>query len=111
MNQLIQRNTSMKSKSLMLGVAMGLAGMVAAGNAAAPQPPAWVAESNQDAQIVLKTLAQLSPESAQQLGVDGLDDQATTLPIDVVQQTDAAVDADVAQLNALLAKATDPHLK
>ncbi len=101
----------MKSKSLMLGVAMGLAGTVAAGNAAAPQPPAWVAESNQDAQIVLKTLAQFSPESAQQLGVDGMDDQATTLPIDIVQQTDTAVDADVAQLNALMAKATDPHLK
>jgi uncharacterized protein (DUF885 family) len=101
----------MKSKSLMLGVALGLSGTVAAGNVAAPQAPAWVAESNQDAQIVLKTLAQFSPESAQQFGVDGLDDQATTLPLDVVQQTDAAVDADVAQLNALLAKATDPHLK
>jgi uncharacterized protein (DUF885 family) len=83
---------------------------VAAGSTA-PQTPAWVAESNQDAQIVLKTLAQFSPESAQQLGVDGLDDQATTLPLDIVQQTDSAVDADVAQLNALLARATDPHLK
>ncbi|HEY1774000.1 MAG TPA: DUF885 domain-containing protein [Gammaproteobacteria bacterium] len=100
----------MKSRSLMLGVALGLTGTAAVGSTA-PQTPAWVAESNQDAQIVLKTLAQLSPESAQQLGVDGLDDQATTLPIDIVQQTDADVDADVAQLNALLAKATDPHLK
>ena len=100
----------MKSRSLMLGVALGLTGMAAVGSTA-PQAPAWVAESNQDAQIVLKTLAQFSPESAQQLGVDGLDDQATALPLDIVQQTDSAVDADVAQLNALLAKATDPHLR
>jgi uncharacterized protein (DUF885 family) len=101
----------MKSLSITLGVALALSGTTLAATAAAPQTPAWVAESNQDAQIVLKTLAQLSPESAQQFGVDGLDDQATNLPIDIVEQTDAAVDSDVAQLNALLAKATDPHLK
>ena len=73
----------MKSLSITLGVTLALSGTAYAATApaSAPKaPPAWVAESNQDAQIVLKTLAQLSPESAQQLGVDGLDDQATTLP-------------------------------
>ena len=101
----------MKSRSLMLGVALGLAGTAAAGNAAQSQVPAWVAESNQDAQIVLKTFADLAPEQAGQFGVDGLDDQATSLTPDIVQRADAAFDQDLTELNAKLAAATDPQLK
>jgi uncharacterized protein (DUF885 family) len=101
----------MKPQSLMLGVALGLSGSALTAQAAAPQTPAWVIESNQDAQILLKTLADFSPEQAGQLGVDGLDDQATNLPPDVVARQDAAIDADLAQYKDLLAKATDPRVK
>jgi len=101
----------MKSLSITLGVALALSGTTLAATAAAPQAPAWVAESNQDAQIVLKTFADFSPEGAQQLGVDGLDDQATSLPLDFLDRFNTAVDSDTTQLQALLAKATDPHLK
>ncbi|HSC47431.1 MAG TPA: DUF885 domain-containing protein [Gammaproteobacteria bacterium] len=101
----------MNPRLLTLGVALGLSGAALAAPAAAPQPPAWVAESNQDTQILLKTFADFAPESAGQIGVDGLDEQATNLTPDFVDRLNAALDDDVAQLNALLAKATDPHVK
>ena len=101
----------MKSHSLTLAVALAMSGTAMAATSTPPQVPAWVTESNQDSQIVLKTFAEFAPEQAGQLGVDGLDDQATNLTPDIVQRTDAAADQDVAQLKDLLAKATDPHLK
>src|SRR5579859_4608029 len=100
----------MKSKSSMLAVAFAMSGVVLSATAA-PRAPAWVTESNQDAQIVLKTFADFAPEQAGQFGVDGLDAQATSLPPDVIERFAAAADADVAQLTALKDKATDPHLK
>ena len=107
----------MKSLSITLGVALALSGTAYAATAktapaAAPKaPPAWVAESNQDTQILLKTFADFAPESAGQIGVDGLDDQATNLTPDFVDRLNAALDADVAQFQAMLAKTTDPHVK
>jgi len=101
----------MKSQSLTLAVALALSGTALAASAAVPQPPAWVAESNQDTQILLKTFADFAPESAGQTGVDGLDDQATNLTPDYIDRLNAAVDADVAQLSTLMAKATDSHVK
>ena len=99
----------MRSKSLMLAVATALSVTTVA--AAATQSPAWVTESNQDSQILLKTFADFAPEQAGQLGVDGLDEQATDLTPDYVQRFDAAADQDIAQYNALLAKTSDPKVK
>ena len=86
------------NKPLVLAVALVAAGVSqalyadAVPPASAPQVPAWVTESNQDSQIVLKTLASFSPEGAGQLGVDGLDEQATSMPLDVSKRTDKAID-------------------
>jgi hypothetical protein len=107
----------MKSLSITLGVALALSGTALAATAAdapktAPKaPPAWVAESDKNAQILLKTFADFAPEGAGQIGVDGLDDQATNLTPDFVQRLNAALDADVAQFQALLTKTTEPHVK
>ena len=101
----------MNPKLLTLGVALGLSGPALAAPAAAPQPPAWVAESNQDTQILLKTFADFAPESAGQIGVDGLDEQATNLTPDFIDRLDAALDADIAELNGRMAKTTDSHVK
>ncbi|HEV2322082.1 MAG TPA: DUF885 family protein, partial [Gammaproteobacteria bacterium] len=101
----------MRSKSLMLAVAAALSVTAVAAAATAHQTPAWVTESNQDAQILLKTFADFAPEQAGQLGVDGLDTQATNLTPDYVQRFDAAADQDIAQYNALLAKTSDPKVK
>jgi uncharacterized protein (DUF885 family) len=101
----------MNPKLLTLGVALGLSGATLAVQAAAPQPPAWVAESNQDTQVVLKTFAEFAPEQAGRIGVDGLDEQTTNLTPDYIQRFDTAIDQDVTELNVRLAKATDPHVK
>jgi uncharacterized protein (DUF885 family) len=101
----------MKSTTLTLAVALALSGTALAASAAAAQAPAWVAESNQDTQILLKTFADFAPESAGQVGVDGLDDQATNLTPDFIDRLNTALDADIAQFNGLLAKTADPHVK
>ncbi|HEY1992088.1 MAG TPA: DUF885 domain-containing protein [Gammaproteobacteria bacterium] len=101
------------NKPLVLAVALATAGVSQALYAEQPKPqlPAWVDESNQDAQILLKTFADLAPEQAGQFGVDGLDDQASNLTPDFVQRADAALGQDLTQLNAKLAAAADPQLK
>ena len=103
------------NKPLVLAVALVTAGVSQVLYADQPPPqsqvPAWVAESNQDAQILLKTFADLAPEQAGQFGVDGLDDQASSLTPDFVQRADVALDQDLTQLNAKLAAATDPKLR
>jgi hypothetical protein len=48
--------------------------LVMAADPAPPSPPAWVAESNKHAQVLLEILAKYSPESASVFGVDGFDD-------------------------------------
>src|SRR5262249_54350283 len=48
--------------------------MLTAG-AALADAPAWVAKSNQNAQVLLEVMARYSPESAGQYGVTGLDEQ------------------------------------
>ncbi len=42
------------------------------------QPPAWVAKSNEDAQLLIAIMARYSPEDAASQGVAGLDEQITT---------------------------------
>jgi Bacterial protein of unknown function (DUF885) len=44
------------------------------------QTPAWVAKSNQNAQLLIAIMARYSPESAAAEGVEGLDDQISALP-------------------------------
>lgn len=100
-----------KAKSLALTAAVAAIGLAASAQAAAPQPPAWVAESNQNAQIILKTLAEFSPEQGGQLGIDGLDEQATSLTPDLIDRLNKAIDADIAQLNVRLAKTTQPQVR
>jgi uncharacterized protein (DUF885 family) len=103
-------------KSLAVAASVATIGVTASVQAAAPvqgvaQPPAWVAESNQNAQIILKTLAEFSPEQGGQLGIDGLDEQATSLTPDLIDRLNKAIDADIAQLNARLAKTTQPQVR
>ncbi len=42
------------------------------------QPPAWVAKSNQNAQLLIAIMARYSPEDAATNGVRGLDEQVST---------------------------------
>ena len=53
--------------------------VLAAASALAAPVPAWVQESDALAQPMLKTQAQFSPEGAQKLGVEGVDDKTVDL--------------------------------
>jgi hypothetical protein len=48
--------------------------------ALAQSPPAWVAKSNQNAQLLVAIMARYSPEAAASEGVPGLDEQISMLP-------------------------------
>jgi uncharacterized protein (DUF885 family) len=77
----------------------------------APAPPAWVAESNQNAQVLLKVFAEFAPEQAGQLGVDGLDEQTVNLTPDYIERLNAAVSKAKDELTARLAKTEQPQVK
>lgn len=57
--------------------------------AMAQSPPAWVAKSNQNAQLLIAINAKYNPESASQQGVPGLDEQIAKLSADRLSQTRA----------------------
>ncbi len=100
------------SKRVLLAAIMAGAGLATVAQAAeAPKTPAWVAESNANAQILLKVMADFAPEQAGQMGVDGLDAQATDLTPDLVERVNKAVDGAEAELKARQAKATQPEVK
>ena len=46
----------------------------------AQSPPAWVAKSNQNSQLLVAILARYAPEAAASEGVPGLDEQITMFP-------------------------------
>jgi len=52
-----------------------LAVLILAACCAVADTPAWVAQSNRNAQVLLEIMARYSPESAGQYGVSGLDEQ------------------------------------
>jgi hypothetical protein len=58
----------------------------------------WVERSNANARVLLETLARFAPETAGQLGVDGLDDQITQIPQDIDEQTIRALEEAVVVL-------------
>ncbi len=61
---------------------------------------AWIAASNRHAQVLLDVLARVSPESAGQFGVAGLDEEVTDLSTDAGDRGREATAAAVATLLA-----------
>ncbi|TXH04982.1 MAG: DUF885 domain-containing protein [Nevskiaceae bacterium] len=90
-------------------LAKGFAGalLAALAGVAAAAEPAWVTESNRNAQVLLTPLAQFSPESAQELGVDGYDEQVTDLKPQVYERSNRALETAVADLQARRGKTSD----
>ncbi len=76
-----------------------------------PAPPAWIAESNRNAQVLVEAVARFLPEGAGQWGVNGLDDQILDLkPGFVDRQKQTAKDC-ISTLRGRLAKANDPKVR
>lgn len=79
-----------------------------AGIALASEPPAWVTESNRNAQVLLQVMAEFAPEQAAELGVDGYDDKIVDLEPKLEARSRAALQAAIVELRARRAKTSDP---
>lgn len=74
-------------------------------------PPAWVAQSNGYAQVLLKTLAEFNPEFASQFGLPGYDDKAVDLKPNVDVRSREALTKARDALQGDLAKTTDANVR
>ena len=74
-------------------------------------PPAWVVQSNADAQVLLKVLAEFNPEAASQFGVPGYDDKVVDLKPNVEQRSRAALSKARDELKQDLAGTRDPNVR
>jgi len=70
--------------------------------------PAWVKRSDQNAQVLLKVLADLSPEGAGQLGVEGVDEKISDFSPGANQRARKELTPAVAELQSNLATEKDP---
>ncbi|HEY7338709.1 MAG TPA: DUF885 domain-containing protein [Bryobacteraceae bacterium] len=75
------------------------------------QTPAWVAKSNQSAQLLIDIQARYSPEGASRNGVAGLDDKTTVLSADRQERQRRDWADAQKKLQARLAAETDPLVR
>ena len=80
-------------------------------SATAPTAPAWVAQSNADAQLLLKAIADFHPEFASRVGFAGYDDKVVDLKSGTQERQRAAVEAARATLQKKLAAETDANVR
>ncbi|MEP6897638.1 MAG: DUF885 domain-containing protein [Rhodanobacter sp.] len=77
----------------------------------ATTPPAWVARSNADAQVMLDTLARFSPEFASQIGIPGYDDKVADMKPGIDSRSRAALQDAKAKLEKMLASEHDSNVQ
>ena len=80
-------------------------------SAAAPVAPAWVSRSNEDAQVLLKAIAQFNPEFASFVGLPGYDDKSIDLKPGVEQRQRAAIEAARGELQKKLSAEQDANVR
>ena len=90
--------------------AAAVAALVFATTAQAAEP-AWIAESNANAQPLLELLAKYVPEAASNWGVDGHDAEVTDLKPGVDQRFEADAERVATALEAKLPTTTDRQVK
>ena len=104
----------MNIRSALIGAiasAMLLGSAVAQEQKPVHQVPAWVQKSNQNAKVMLDLQAKYNPESAQQSGVDGLDEKIFDLKERRRERYIADLQAAVAELESREAKEKDPLVR
>jgi len=74
----------------------------------AQTPPAWVAKSNQNAQLLIDIDARYGPEGAGASGASGLDDRVTVITSDMPERIRADLRAAGKELQSRLASEQDP---
>jgi len=94
-------------------LALAFAALLAAAGSLHAQtaPPAWIARSNADSQILLDQIARFRPEFASQVGVSGYDDKVADLKPGVDERARAALVAAKAKLQGLLATERDANVR
>jgi uncharacterized protein (DUF885 family) len=78
---------------------------------AAPATPAWVEQSNQNAQVLIQAIARFAPEGAGKLGVEGLDDRILDLKPGFVDRQKQTAKESIATLQQRLPKTSDPKVR
>jgi Bacterial protein of unknown function (DUF885) len=78
--------------------------------AAEPVTPSWVAQSNQNAQVLIQGIARFSPEGAGKVGVDGLDEQIMDLKPGFIDRQKQATKESIQTLQGRLTQSTDPKI-
>jgi uncharacterized protein (DUF885 family) len=111
---------AMKALPLSLALALALGLTVPASPAAraadapastAPAPQAWVARSNEFAQILLEAQAPFAPEEASFFGIPGYDEQVYDLKPGVGERFRAAMAQAKTELQGKLAVEKDPNVR
>ena len=94
-------------------LALAFAALLAAAGSLHAQtaPPAWIARSNADSQILLDQIARFRPEFASQVGVSGYDDKVADLKPGVDERARAALVVAKAKLQGLLATERDANVR
>jgi hypothetical protein len=70
-----------------------------------------VAQSNQNAQVLIQGIARFSPEGAGKLGVDGLDEQIMDLKPGFIDRQKQATKESIQTLQGRLARSKDPKIR
>jgi hypothetical protein len=83
----------------------------AAASAWAQSPPAWVARSNQNAQLLIEIMARHAPEEATSQGVPGLDEQVSSFSPDEPERFRKDTAAARDELEKRLAAEKDPLVR
>jgi len=77
----------------------------------AQTPPAWVATSNQNAQLLVAIMAQYAPEQAASIGVQGLDEQISSSPPEQAERFRRDTAVARIELQKRLAAEKDPLVR
>ena len=77
----------------------------------AQTPPAWVARSNQNAQLLIDINARYSPESAGTSGVTGMDERVTVIASGMPERIRTDLRAAIKELQSRLASEQDPLVR
>jgi Bacterial protein of unknown function (DUF885) len=80
-------------------------------SAAAPAKADWVAQSNQNAQVLIQAIARFAPEGAGQMGANGLDEQILDLKPGFVERQKQTARESIQTLKGRLKNSTHPKVR
>ncbi len=99
------------SALLTMSAAQTQAATAATATATALAVPAWVERSNDDAKLLMKVIADFSPEAASQFGLPGYDDKVVDLKPGVDTRFQSALTDVKTKLTNLLAQEQDANVR